>query len=900
MDWSVARPFPAVVTGRDAGALAGVEELENRLDDALRDNALLSALVAKETHGVAPGVGHRTVSSTQLAHTPSLTARQRHEVIEMVRRQTALRLTLEADFDEKIRGLQAERDEAVAEVARIEEMRLQDNKEAAKEMERALAAWEADRSEMLREKSLLGNGAHGQNSKSSPTVHLPAAGSGSHLGLDKLELEEYKGETDTYMHRANKIHGSSSYNSCLQERAPSATSELRDKLAEEVSLLAEAGEVDQQLGDRLWSVLAINRALEEAFEKIKAQKQVVSTETDGALAQSRTLQAELTAITSQLQDVERQRDEATARWQSLHDTQVDAMTNLKLENARCDAARGDLQQEYTVWATRVACKAQSKRQKRLALQRWRQYARRRAMLWRRAQIIGYRFYRWHSAILQHAFSNWFLVVRRKTRSRRWFRRLEGIIHRKRQRGTMMSTMVHWDRVNKSKDAAVTSLRLKNLARFVQQEARLRVYRLQLVCFRTWHFTMETQPHISMDALLENQAAMQTLFERKCRLARRRGSCRNVIIKWKKWSGRQTAASHKLAIFLTRGIRKCVKLRFRCWQDKSRHSRHESNMLSMRLIRCILFLIRRSLNHWLAFRRQSRRKRRQEAAALRSLAGKRRDLARSCFEEWQDFLFEQTRLVVVRRARVGSFAASALAASGTVQSPGSPHRRPELLYDGYPVTVSHLSSPEWTDTSRSPRDRRCVFFRDWRDHVHHHIRRTAAAHAGVPKIHNIFGPVFPKQHSPPARVKSLRSSSPTSLTSTSFEQAEQQTLWPQVAHRRATPVVDDKLETLRLAEQRHMMQIQARARAATASPGGSDRTELTAMELGSHRAENRRMQSPQATVEKRQKTFAAGGMRKGIGAGAWGDTQSLRADMLMEQECMTEFVLKSLQGSDKSL
>ncbi len=876
MDWSVAGPLSAA-TGRDMGDMAGVEELENRLDDALRDNALLSALVAREKEDVAPGssLGHRTVSSTQLAHTTSLTARQRQEVIGMVHRQAALRQILEADFDEKIRGLQEERDQAVAEVARIEEMRLQDNKEAAKEMKRALATWEADRSEMLRLREagrtvdLLGNSVHGQNDASSQTV----------LGL--REKLEHMCVTGSDM--------SPSYNSCLQERASSATSELRDKLAEEISLLAEAGEVDQLLGDRLWSVLAINRALEEAFEKIKAQKQVVSTETNGALAQSRTLQAELTAINSYLQDVERQRDEATARWQSLHDTQVDAMTNLNLDRSRFDAAEADLRQEYTVWATSVSCKAHRKRRKCLALQRWRQYARRRSMLWRRAQTVGYRFYRWHTASLQHAFSNWFLVARRKTRSMRWFRRLEGIIHRKSQRGTLMRTIVHWERLNKSKDAAVTSLRLKNLARFVQQEARLRIYRIQLICFRTWHFIIETKPHISMDALLQNQVAMQTLFEEKCCIARRRTSCRNVITKWNKWTGRQTAASHKLANFLTRGIGKCLKFSFRRWQDKSRHSRHKSNMLSMRLMRCILLLIRRSLNHWLAFRRQSRRKRRHEATALRSLAGRRRALTRSCFEEWQDFLFEQTRLVVVRRARVGSFAVSALAASRTVQSPGSPHRRPELLYEGHPVTVSHLSSPEWTDTGRSPRDERCVFFRDWKDHVHHHIRRTAAAHAGVPKIHNIFGPVFPKQHSPPARVKSLRSASPNS---TSFEHVEQQPVWP---HRRATEIVDEKLEALRLAEQRNMMKMQAAAWAA--SPGGSARTELTAIELGSHHAEERIIPSPQASVEKKQQTIAAGSMRKGTRAGAWADTQSLRSGMLVEQECMTEFVLKSLLGSD---
>ena len=92
-------------------------------------------------------LGHRTVSSTQLASSQAtaLTALQRSEVIELVRRQEELRRKMANSYEEQLRAVTAERDQALEEVGRIERMRLQDNKTAAEELHSAHAAWEQER-----------------------------------------------------------------------------------------------------------------------------------------------------------------------------------------------------------------------------------------------------------------------------------------------------------------------------------------------------------------------------------------------------------------------------------------------------------------------------------------------------------------------------------------------------------------------------------------------------------------------------------------------------------------------------------------------------------------------------------------------------------------------------------
>jgi predicted nucleic acid-binding Zn-ribbon protein len=92
-----------------------VPRLREELVQALRDNELLRQAIGKgairEPQGV---VGHRTVSSTQLASAArsGLSAQQRWEVQDMVRRQENLRKSQADAFEEQIWTLKRERDHA--------------------------------------------------------------------------------------------------------------------------------------------------------------------------------------------------------------------------------------------------------------------------------------------------------------------------------------------------------------------------------------------------------------------------------------------------------------------------------------------------------------------------------------------------------------------------------------------------------------------------------------------------------------------------------------------------------------------------------------------------------------------------------------------------------------------
>ena len=132
MDWRVLEP-------------AG-QSMQAELERALRENALLVEAIGNEgARGL--GLGHRTVSSTQLASSQAtaLTAHQRSEVAELIRRQERLRRHLADSHEEQLRALTAERDQALEEVGRIEKLRLQDNKTAAAELGSARAAWQEER-----------------------------------------------------------------------------------------------------------------------------------------------------------------------------------------------------------------------------------------------------------------------------------------------------------------------------------------------------------------------------------------------------------------------------------------------------------------------------------------------------------------------------------------------------------------------------------------------------------------------------------------------------------------------------------------------------------------------------------------------------------------------------------
>ena len=59
----------------------------------------------------------------------------------------------------------------------------------------------------------------------------------------------------------------------------------------------------------------------------------------------------------------------------------------------------------------------------------------------------------------------------------------------------------------------------------------------------------------------------------------------------------------------------------------------------------------------------------------------------------------------------------------------------------------------------------------------------------------------------------------------------------------------------------------------------------------------RARSPPASTERRLKAIVPGGSRKGVGAGAWGETQSLFSDMRMEQERMAEVIIVCVLARD---
>ncbi len=98
------------------GGEGRVAQLQAELVEALRDNELLRlALGSGPAESQSPRVGHRTVSSTQLASASSsaLTVQQRREVAVMVRRQENLRKAQAESFQEQIRAREQERDAAL-------------------------------------------------------------------------------------------------------------------------------------------------------------------------------------------------------------------------------------------------------------------------------------------------------------------------------------------------------------------------------------------------------------------------------------------------------------------------------------------------------------------------------------------------------------------------------------------------------------------------------------------------------------------------------------------------------------------------------------------------------------------------------------------------------------------
>ena len=102
-------------TSREQPQTQPLSKLREDLVQALRDNELLRQAIGKGiSSDLHSGVGHRTVSSTQLASAarPRLSAQQRWEVQDMVRRQENLRRSQADAFQEQIKTLKRDREEA--------------------------------------------------------------------------------------------------------------------------------------------------------------------------------------------------------------------------------------------------------------------------------------------------------------------------------------------------------------------------------------------------------------------------------------------------------------------------------------------------------------------------------------------------------------------------------------------------------------------------------------------------------------------------------------------------------------------------------------------------------------------------------------------------------------------
>ena len=114
-------------SSRNTPSLALGEILEQALDD----NQLLCKLLADKngaTHSL-----RQTRDDMLLRH-------------EDLRQQAS---NLLSSFDEQLRNLTAQLDQALGEVDRVERLRLQDNQDAAAEMDGVLAAWNAEHTDLL-------------------------------------------------------------------------------------------------------------------------------------------------------------------------------------------------------------------------------------------------------------------------------------------------------------------------------------------------------------------------------------------------------------------------------------------------------------------------------------------------------------------------------------------------------------------------------------------------------------------------------------------------------------------------------------------------------------------------------------------------------------------------------
>lgn len=101
-----------------------ISQLEAELVETLRDNELLRQTIGNTPALLDPQLGHRTVSSTQLASSSrsTLSVQQRREVADMVRRQENLKKTQMESYETQIQALQRERDQAERKLAEAQQL----------------------------------------------------------------------------------------------------------------------------------------------------------------------------------------------------------------------------------------------------------------------------------------------------------------------------------------------------------------------------------------------------------------------------------------------------------------------------------------------------------------------------------------------------------------------------------------------------------------------------------------------------------------------------------------------------------------------------------------------------------------------------------------------------------
>jgi len=358
MDWRVLEP-------------AG-QSMQAELERALRENALLVEAIGNEgARGL--GLGHRTVSSTQLASSQAtaLTAHQRSEVAELIRRQERLRRHLADSHEEQLRALTAERDQALEEVGRIEKLRLQDNKTAAAELGSARAAWQEERRGLEEDlQNAVNNSASQLRSRA---AGLQAANGPPVLGADEFRgpsrsvrelrqrLNEAQGETDKTIHRAREVNDAS-YAWCLQQVCTNAVSALREKLAQEATLLAKAATFDKEVGEHLWAVLASNRSLQQIADQVQSSHGALEQNYATARAEADALKAGVGEILSRADELHRTLQAAQVHAESMDKLLAEVTVQFENLKAREQGLISELEVEREKTGAAAAKFAEVRRQ----------------------------------------------------------------------------------------------------------------------------------------------------------------------------------------------------------------------------------------------------------------------------------------------------------------------------------------------------------------------------------------------------------------------------------------------------------------------------------------------------------------------------------------------------------